>query len=131
MLGVACARWSSGAAVATLFAIVAARRARRLWMPANTSGTKKSVETVANSSPPMTARPSGAFCSAPSPRPSAIGIMPMIIANAVIRTGRMRLAPASSAAVSGGAPAESRWRANDNHQNAVRGGDAHRHDRAS
>ena len=46
----------------------------------------------------MTARPSGAFCSAPSPMPSAIGIMPMIIASAVISTGRIRVAPASSAA---------------------------------
>ena len=35
----------------------------------------------------MTARPSGAFCSPPSPSPSAIGTMPMIIASAVISTG--------------------------------------------
>ena len=34
---------------------------------ANTAGTKNSVATVANVSPPMTARPSGAFCSPPSP----------------------------------------------------------------
>ena len=32
-------------------------------------GTKNSVETVANIRPPMTARPSGAFCSPPSPNP--------------------------------------------------------------
>ena len=37
----------------------------------------------------------------------------MIMANAVISTGRIRLAPASSAAVSGGAPLDSRCRAND------------------
>ena len=36
----------------------------------------------------MTARPSGAFCSPPSPSPSAIGTMPMIMASAVISTGR-------------------------------------------
>ena len=39
----------------------------------------------------MTARPSGAFCSPPSPRPSDIGSMPMIIARAVISTGRSRV----------------------------------------
>ena len=61
----------------------------------------------------MTARPSGAFCSAPSPMPSAIGIMPMIIASAVISTGRMRVAPASSAASDGAAPSCRRWRANE------------------
>ena len=43
----------------------------------------------------MTARPSGAFCSPPSPSPSAIGIMPMIMASAVISTGRKRVKPAS------------------------------------
>ena len=56
-----------------------------------TEGTKTSVATVANSRPPITARPSGAFCSPPSPRPSAMGIMPMIMARAVIRTGRKRV----------------------------------------
>src|SRR5580692_2649653 len=61
-------------------------------------GTKNRVETVAKSSPPMTARPSGAFCSPPSPSPSAIGTMPMIMASAVINTGRKRVNPASSAA---------------------------------
>ena len=35
----------------------------------NTAGTKTSVATVAHNSPPITARPSGAFCSPPSPRP--------------------------------------------------------------
>ena len=64
----------------------------------NTTGTKISVATVAKIRPPITARPSGAFCSPPSPRPSAIGAMPMIIASAVISTGRKRTKPASSAA---------------------------------
>src|SRR5271165_4189126 len=40
--------------------------------------------------PPITARPKGAFCSPPSPRPNAIGTIPMIIASAVISTGRIR-----------------------------------------
>ena len=35
-----------------------------------TTGTKKSVATVAKSSPPITARPSGAFCSPPRPGPA-------------------------------------------------------------
>ena len=49
----------------------------------------------------MTARPSGAFCSPASPSASAIGIMPITIASAVISTGRRRVLPASSAASSG------------------------------
>ena len=53
---------------------------------------------VATIRPPITARPSGAFCSPASPRPSAIGTMPMIIASAVISTGRSRVLPASIAA---------------------------------
>ena len=61
----------------------------------------------------MTARPSGAFCSPPSPTPRAIGIMPMIIASAVMSTGRMRVAPASSAACAGPTPAAWRSRANE------------------
>src|SRR5581483_6090277 len=77
-----------------------------------TTGTKIRVETVANTRPPITARPSGAFCSPPSPSPSAIGIMPMIIAAAVISTGRMRVAPAFSAAASGSTPRSRCWRAN-------------------
>src|SRR5205814_774966 len=57
-------------------------------------GTMNSVVTVAPNSPPITARPSGAFCSPPSPRLSAIGSMPSIMADAVIRTGRIRAYPA-------------------------------------
>ena len=56
-----------------------------------TEGTKTRVAKVAKSRPPMTARASGAFCSPPSPMPRAMGIMPRIMAPAVIRTGRMRV----------------------------------------
>ena len=80
---------------------------------ANTEGTKNSVATVANNSPPITARPNGAFCSPPSPKPSAIGTMPMIIARAVISTGRMRVYPASTAASIAGTPACKRSRENE------------------
>ena len=59
---------------------------------------------MANSSPPITARPSGAFCSPPSPKPSAIGTMPIIIASAVMSTGRMRVYPAATAALNAGMP---------------------------
>jgi hypothetical protein len=45
--------------------------------------------------------------------PSAIGIMPMIIASAVISTGRIRVAPASRAATAGTAPSSRRCRANE------------------
>src|SRR5262249_57098357 len=73
------------------------RRRRTLYI----SGTKKRVVGVASSRPPMTARPSGAFCSPPSPRPSAIGSMPMIIASAVMTTGRKGVGPAARAAPRG------------------------------
>ena len=46
----------------------------------------------------------GAFCSPASPRPSAIGNMPRIIASAVISTGRNRPTPDSHAAFSGSSP---------------------------
>src|SRR5205807_4136256 len=59
---------------------------RRPCSRANTAGTKTRVATVAHNRPPMTARPNGAFCSPPSPSPSAIGTMPMIMARAVIST---------------------------------------------
>ncbi len=59
----------------------------------------------------MTARPRGAFCSPPSPRPKAIGIMPMIMANAVMSTGRKRVNPACSAASNAVSPAFMRSRA--------------------
>src|SRR6516225_2578968 len=53
-----------------------------------TAGTKNRVAAVAKSKPPITARPNGAFCSPPSPKPNAIGTIPMIIAIAVMSTGR-------------------------------------------
>ena len=88
--------------------------------------------SVANTSPPMTARPSGAFCSPASPRPSAIGIMPMIIASAVISTGRNRVLPDLDHRI------ERRQRfvaraqvvGEGDHQDRVRHRDADRHDRA-
>ncbi len=80
-------------------------------MMTNTVGTKNSVATVAKIRPPITARPSGAFCSAPSPIPSAIGTMPMIIASAVMSTGRNRVKPAVKAACSASSPASIRRRA--------------------
>src|SRR5580692_13532 len=69
-----------------------------LWNRANTAGTKTSVAIVAHNRPPMTARPRGAFCSPPSPRPRAIGSMPIIMASAVMMTGLNRVVPASRAA---------------------------------
>ena len=77
----------------------------------NTVGTKNSVATVAKIRPPMTARPNGAFCSPPSPNPNAIGIMPMIMAKAVMSTGRSRVNPACSAASKALSPAFMRSRA--------------------
>ncbi len=56
-----------------LRAVIGWQRAARPCMAANTVGTKTSVATVANSRPPITARPSGAFCSPPSPMPKRHG----------------------------------------------------------
>src|SRR6266702_1437366 len=61
------------------------------WINVNIKGTKKSVAKVATLRPPITARASGAFCSPPSPIPNAIGIMPMIMAKAVMMMGRRRV----------------------------------------
>ena len=83
----------------------AARRSRACTR-LNSVGTKKSVAQVAKQRPPITARPSGRFC----PASSAIGHMPMIIASAVISTGRKRVLPASSAAVTASAPSSNRVR---------------------
>ena len=78
----------------------------------------------------MTARPSGAFCSPPSPSPSAIGTMPMIMARAVISTGRKRVKPACK----GGRDRIFSFRhlfcGKAHNQNAVCGGNAHAHDRS-
>ena len=94
------------------------------------TGTKVSVPKVASSSPPMTARPSGAFCSPPSPRPSAIGTMPMIIASAVMMTGRKRVKPAESAASDRAEPSLHLLLGEADHQDRVRRGHAHAHDGA-
>jgi hypothetical protein len=55
------------------------------------------VVIVPTATPPRTARANTAFCSSPGP-PIAIGIMPTIMAAAVISTGRKRVTPADSAA---------------------------------
>ena len=52
-------------------------------------------EMVDVMTPPITALPNGARKSAPSPSPRAIGIIPAISANVVMRMGRKRIAPAS------------------------------------
>ena len=73
------------------------------------TGTKKRVAKVATPRPPMTARPSGAFCSPPSPSASDIGSMPRIIASAVMTTGRKRTLPAVSTAPMESLPASICW----------------------
>src|SRR4029079_4406706 len=111
-----------------------------------TTGTNMSVAMVAKIRPPITAWPSGAFCSPPSPRPSDIGSMPMIMASAVMTTGRQRTKPASMAAAAGSPSAASRSRAKlmthttlarpqplareADDQHRVGGRHAHAHDRA-
>src|SRR2546430_12357191 len=72
------------------------------------TGTTTRGKHVATSSPPDTARASGAFCSPPSPRPNAIGSIPMIMASAVMQTGRSRTEPALRAASKAESPAR-RW----------------------
>jgi len=70
----------------------------RGWLPwkiVKSAGKTSNVAMVAPSKPPITARPSGAVCAPPSPRPAAIGNMPATIAPPVMRIGRSRLvAPA-------------------------------------
>ena len=66
---------------------------------ANTEGSTNSVAAVAAASPPMTARPKGAFCWPDSPKASAMGSMPAIMAQVVMRMGRSRLPAPSTAAV--------------------------------
>ena len=48
-------------------------RPARPWTSAKTAGSTSSVASVAATSPPMTARPSGAVCSPPSPSPGPSG----------------------------------------------------------
>src|SRR6185436_18930156 len=62
-----------------------------------TDGSTSSVAAVAAARPPITARPSGAVAPAPSPKASAIGSMPAIIAALVISTGRRRARAAATA----------------------------------
>ena len=50
-------------------------------------------------SPPMMATAMGARNSAPSPNPSAMGSMPRIVADVVMRIGRSRIGPAARIAV--------------------------------
>jgi len=52
------------------------------------------VVKVAKVNPPITALPRGAFCSPPSPSPSDIGKIPMIMAKAVINAGLSWVVPA-------------------------------------
>lgn len=70
-------------------------------------------------SPPITARPSGADCSPPSPMPIARGSMPAIIARLVIRIGRSRSAAACRAAPSAGRPPRRSRSANDTRRIAL------------
>lgn len=64
-------------------------------------GTNSKMVIVEAISPPITALPKGATCSAPSPSPIAIGNIPANIAAAVINTGRNRDEAASLAALAG------------------------------
>ncbi len=78
--------------------------------------------------PPITARPRGAFCSPPSPRPSAIGTMPMTMARAVIIRGASgpRRLPGRPGSAS---RPRCKFCAGKSHdQHAVGGGHAHAHD---
>src|SRR6202030_46151 len=79
----------------------------RAWTTLNIVGTRNSVAQVANSRPPITARPSGAFWLGST----AMGAIRIIIASAVISPGGRRVLPASTAAVTASAPAASRSRA--------------------
>ena len=92
---------------------------------ANTHGTKSRVATVATRSPPITARPNGAFWVLDID----IGSMPMIIAMAVINTGRMRVYPAAMAARDRIAVRGQLIAGERHHQNRVGGCRTHTHDR--
>src|ERR1700735_5596581 len=69
---------------------------------------------VSHRRPPITTRPIGPFFSPPSPSPSDIGTMPIIIASAVMSTGRKRVLPASIAARMGSPCSSSCVLAQDN-----------------
>ena len=77
------------------------------WIKLKNTGTKNNVATVANRSlDDRTAQRS--ILLPPSPTPKDIGSIPMIIASAVISTGRNLVYPASSADSQGVFPACSR-----------------------
>ena len=88
------------------------------------------MATVAAARPPMTARPSGAVCSPPSPNPKAMGTMPASMAQLVIRIGRRRLVPAVMAAEYESAPLIRACSAKVNKQDRVGDRDADGHDGA-
>ena len=76
---------------------------------AKIAGTTSNVATVDISSPPITAQPSGACISLPRSSASAIGTIPMVIAEAVIRIGRTRsAAPTAAASVAQAPPSSAR-----------------------
>ncbi|MNT28213.1 hypothetical protein D3C72_1638840 [compost metagenome] len=64
-------------------------------------GNRSRIARVDATSPPITALPNGATCSAPSPIPIAIGNIPASMAAAVINIGLKRDAAASLAAFTG------------------------------
>src|SRR5271168_1997638 len=67
---------------------------------AKNDGTTSNVANVDITSPPITARPSGACIWLPRSSASAIGTMPTVMAQAVIKIGRRRsLAPWMAALV--------------------------------
>ena len=72
----------------------------------------KTVTMTDTVRPPIIARANGAYCSLPASSARAIGIMPRIVANEVIRTGRKRTRQAGATASSIGMPAVLRDRVN-------------------
>ena len=75
-------------------------------------------------------RPSGARNCAPSPEPSATGIMPAMSANVVIRIGRRRIAPGLDERLRGGQPLLLRPLGEVDQQDRVLRHDAHQQDHA-
>ena len=63
---------------------------RSPMISAKVDGTMNKVTKVETTKPPMTARPSGACSSLPCSSATAIGTMPTVMAQAVIRMGRNR-----------------------------------------
>ncbi len=77
---------------------------------AKTDGTMNSVTNVDTTSPPITARPKGASISLPCSSASAIGTMPTVMAQAVIRIGRSRSWAPARAASGTSLPCAIPWR---------------------